>query len=108
MSKNLFYKSFFIIWCILKNKFKAITLTNICATRYSFIDKKFTKIVCQVLEIKLQYLIQPKQIQKFDNKAAKPIIHTIDFTLTINTQTESLAPLLVIKWRNYPMILDLP
>ena len=31
----------------------AIILANTCATKYSFIDKKFAKTVCQVLEIKL-------------------------------------------------------
>ena len=28
-------------------------LISICATRYDFINKKFVKIVCQVLKIKL-------------------------------------------------------
>ena len=30
----------------------AIILVNTCAIRYSFISKKFTNIVCQVLKIK--------------------------------------------------------
>ena len=38
----------------------ATILVNIYTTRYSFIDKKFVKIVCQVFEIKLQCLIKPK------------------------------------------------
>ena len=40
----------------------AIILASICATRYGFIDKKFLKIVYQVLEIKPQRLIKLKQI----------------------------------------------
>ena len=37
-------------------------LANTCATRYGFIDEEFVEIVYQVLEIKLQHLIKPKQI----------------------------------------------
>lgn len=40
----------------------AITLTNICAPKYCFIDEEFAKIVCKILEIKPQRLIKPKQI----------------------------------------------
>ena len=40
----------------------AITLANIYAIRYGFIDKKFAKIICQILKIKSQCLIKPKQI----------------------------------------------
>lgn len=29
----------------------ATILANTCATKYSFIDEKFTEIVCQVFEI---------------------------------------------------------
>lgn len=51
ISKNLFYKSFFTIQYTLKNKIKAIILANICAIRSGFINKKFAKIICQILEI---------------------------------------------------------
>ena len=39
-----------------------IILANICATGYGFIDEEFAEIVCQVLEIKPECLIKPKQI----------------------------------------------
>lgn len=38
----------------------AIILANTFAIRYNFINKEFAKTVCQVLEIKLQYLIKLK------------------------------------------------
>ena len=60
MPKDLFYESLFIIQCILGNKIMAIILANIYTTEYSFIDKKFTKIVCQILEIESQRLIKFK------------------------------------------------
>ena len=62
MPKNLFCKSSFRIQYTPGNKIMTITLANTCATRYGFIDKEFMKIVCQVLEIKPQRLIKPKQI----------------------------------------------
>ncbi len=108
MSKDLFCESSFTIQCTLGNKIKAITLANTCATGYSFIDEEFAETVCQVLEIKLQCLIKPKQIQGFDDRAAKPITYTIYPTLTVGTHTESLAPLLITKLGNHLMILCRP
>ena len=64
------------------------------------------KKVCQVLEIKSQCLIKPKQIQRFDGKAAKPITYAIYLTLTIDTHTKSLALLLITKLGNHSIILD--
>ena len=68
--KDLFDNSFLTIQYILKNKIYIIILINIYATRFDFINKKFTEIVCQTFKIELQYLIKPKFIQRFDSKAA--------------------------------------
>ena len=86
----------------------AITLADTYTTEYGFIDEKFAETVCQVLEIKPQCLIKPKQIQRFDGRAAKPITHAIYPTLTISIHTENLASLLITKLRNHPMILGRP
>ena len=40
----------------------ATILANIYATRYSFINKKFAKIVCPILEIELYHLMKLKEI----------------------------------------------
>ena len=82
--------------------------TNTYVTGYSFINKKFAEKVCQVFETKLQFLIKPKQIQGFDDRAAKSIIHNIYLILTVDTHTKNLAPLLITKLRNYYIILDQP
>ena len=108
MPKNLFCESFFTIQCTLENKIRATTLADTCATGYGFIDEEFAEIVCQVLEIEPQRLIKSKQIQGFDGRAAKPIIHAIYPTLTVGDHTESLAPLLITKLGNHPMILGQP
>ena len=108
MPKDLFCESPFIIQCTLGNKIRAITLDDICATRYSFIDEEFAKTICQVLEIEPQCLIKPKQIYGFDGRAAKPITHAIYLTLTVGDYTESLTSLFIAKLRNYPMILGWP
>lgn len=96
------------IQCTLRNKIKVTILADICATRYSFIDEKFVKIIYQVLKIASQHLINPKQIQKFDGRAAKPIIYAIYLTLTIGTHTENFAFLLITKIENYPIIFGQP
>ena len=108
MPKDLFCESPFTIQCTLGNKIKATTLADTCATGYGFIDEEFAETVCQVLEIEPQRLIKPKQIQGFDGRAAKPITHAIYPTLTVGTHTESLAPLLITKLGNHPMILGRP
>ena len=105
MPKNLFCESPFIIQYTLGNKIKATTLANICATGYDFIDEE---TVCQALEIKLQRLIKPKQIQEFDGRAANPITYAIYLILTISIHTESFAPLLITKLGNHLMILSRP
>lgn len=38
----------------------AIILANTYAIRYDFINEKFIEIICQIFEIKSQYLIQLK------------------------------------------------
>ncbi len=86
----------------------ATILANTCATGYSFINKEFTEIVCQDLEIELQSLIKLKQIQEYDGRAVKPITYTIYSILTVGIHTESLAPLLITKLGNHPMILSQP
>ena len=82
----------------------ATTLTNTYAIEYGFIDEEFAETVCQDLEIKPQRLIKPQQIQRFDSRAAKLIIHTIYPILTIGTNIESLGSLLITKLGNHPII----
>lgn len=104
MLKHFFGESSFTIQYTLKNKIKFILLANTYASRYSFIDEKFMKKICQVFEIKFQYLILPKQIQRFDGKTAKPIIHIIYLTLIIDTYTKSLVFLFIIRLGYYSII----
>lgn len=68
---------------------------NHSATRYGFIDKESVETVCQVAEIKSKRVIEPKQIQEFDNSASKSITPAIYFTLNVSTYTESSAIMLI-------------
>ena len=95
MPKNLFCESSFTIQCILRNKVKATTLADTCATRYGFINEEFLETVCQILEIEPQCLIKHKQKQRFDGRTAKSITYTIYHTLTVGTHTESFILLLI-------------
>ena len=82
----------------------AITLADTYAFGYGFINKKFVEIICQILEIKLQCLIKPKQIQEFNSRAGKPITHAIYLILNIGNHIENLTLLLITKLGNHPMI----
>ena len=99
MLKNLFYKSFLIIWYILGNKIKAIILIDTCITRFSFIDEKFAENICERLEIQNQPLTKLKLIQRFDSKAARLVNHAIYSTLFIANHIKSLVFLFILKLR---------
>ena len=87
---------------------KETILVDTYATRFSFINKKFVKIVCKKLEIQSQHLTKPKPIQGFDGRAAQPMTYAIYLTLFIRNHTESLAPLLIIKLEQHSIILGRP
>ena len=108
MPEELFCESPPTIQCILGNKIKATTLVDTCATRFGFINEKFAEIVCERLEIQPQCLTKPKSIQGFDDRAAQPITHVVYPTLSVRNHNESLAPLLITKLGQQPMILGRP
>lgn len=58
----------------------ATLLVHICPIKYSFIDEELMERVYEIPEIKLQYLIKPKQIWWFDDSVRKTIIQTIYLT----------------------------
>ena len=105
MLEDLFCESFLTIQYIRGNKIKATTLVDTCPTRFSFIDMKFTEIVCEKLEIQPQCLTKPKPIQGFDGKATQPVTHAIYLMLSVENHTKSLAPLLITKLGQLLMIL---
>lgn len=86
----------------------AITLADICTTGYGFINEEFAAIICQILEIELQCLIESKQIQKFDDIATKLITHAIYLILTIYIYTKSFTFVFPTKLGNYPIIFSSP
>lgn len=49
--KDFFYKSLFILYCILKYKIQTILLANNYIIEYDILDKGFVNIVCKILEI---------------------------------------------------------
>ena len=108
MPKNLFYKSFLTIQCILGNKIKATILIDTCATRFGFINEKFAEIVYKKLEIQPQRLTKPKPIQRFDNKVAYPVTYAIYLMLFVENYIKSLAPLLITKLGYHSIILGRP
>ncbi len=108
MAKGLFCNSLFNVQFTLENKINIIILVDTCATGYGFIDEKFTEMVCQTLEIKLQCLTKPKPIQGFDGRATQPVIYAIYPTLSIESHIKSLAPLLITKLGHHLMIFGCP
>ena len=63
-----------------------------------------TRHVCNVLKISFIQLAKLKLIRGFDSKPALPIIYTIYPMLTVQSYIKSLAPFLITKLGQYPLI----
>ena len=78
------------------------------ATGISFMDEAMTRNVCKILKISFVRLAKPKPIRGFDGRAAPDITHAVYPTLTVQGHTESLAPFLITKLGQHPLILGKP
>ena len=108
LSENLFNERAFDTFYTLENKdeLKTIVLLNTDNSKHAFIDKKFTRKVCDKLNISFQELIKAKLIRKYDEKTDVVIIHVIYFILTVNDHRKSLTFLLIIELKNHKLILE--
>ena len=78
---------------------------NISNSKHAFIDKKFAQKICDKLNILFQELIKVEFIRKYDEKTNVVIIHVIYFILIVNEHRKNLTFLLIIKLKNYKLIL---
>lgn len=97
MPNNLFYKSFFIIYCKLGNIIQAITSVDTCAIGFGFIKDEFAEIVYNRIEIQIKHLIKEKSIQKFDCRIARPMTYAIYHTLYGRNNIKRPPVLLIIS-----------
>ena len=84
------------------------SLLDTGATGVAFIDKAMARHVCNVLKISLLPLAKPKPLKGFDEKPARPITHAIYPTLTVQSHSKLLAPMLVTLLGQHPIILGKP
>ena len=74
-----------------------VTLIDIEATDYSFIDELIVQNVYDYLQIESLSLIKLKSIRKFDDHYAKKLItHAIYLNLTVQNHTINTAFILII------------
>ena len=71
-------------------------------------DEAMARNVCKVLKFSFVRLAKPKPIRGFDGRPAPDITHAVYPTLTVQGHTESLAPLLITKLGQHPLILGKP
>ena len=107
---NLFTDEALVVACSLgrMNKIKTTSLLDTEATGIAFIDMAMARHVCDVLQISFIQLAKLKPIREFDGKPAPPITHAIYLTLTVQGHTKLLAPFLITKLGQYPLILGKP
>ena len=100
----------FVIACSLDrmNEIKTTFLLDTGATGIALIDLEMARYVCDVLKISFIQLAKPKPIRGFDDKPASSITHAIYSTLTVQSHTKLLAPFLITKLGQHPLILDKP
>ena len=90
------------------NEIKTTSLLDTGATSIAFIDLAIARHVCDVLQISFIQLAKPKPIRGFDDKPAPPITYAIYPTLTVQGHTKLLAPFLIMKLGQHPLILGKP
>ena len=103
-----FVKKSLIINCILffdSNQHKLKALIDIDVTKYVFIDKQITQLVCDMLHMKSVSLLKSKLFIEFDDRHVSSIIHVIYFKLTIELHFELIVFLLIIDLNNHSIIL---
>ena len=98
-----------IIDCILSfinRKIPLKVLIDTGATGYRFIDEYITQEVCLILDIQPLPLSRPKPIRGFNSRLVKPITYTIYLNLTVQSHSKRIAPLLITRLGQYPIILE--
>ena len=104
---NLFTNEALVIACSLRrmNEIKITSLLDTGATDIAFIDLAMARHMCDVLQISFIQLAKSKPIRGFNGKLAPPIIHAIYLTLTVQGHIKLLAPFLITKLDQHPLIL---
>ena len=107
---NLFTDMALVVACSLgrMNEIKTTFLLDTGATGIAFINLAIARHMCDVLQISFIQLAKPKLIKGFDGKPAPPITHVIYLTLTVQGHTKLLAPFLVMKLGQHPLIFGKP
>ena len=88
------------------NIFKYQALINIDVTKYTFLNRKLARVICNTLEIKSQILIQLKRIKAFNNKKTKQITYNICSYKTVADYSELIASMLITNLSNHDIILS--
>ena len=107
---DLFTDEALVVACSLGriNEIKTTSELDIEAIGVAFIDLAMARHVCDVLQISFIQLAKPKLIRGFDGKLAPSITHAIYPTLTVQGYTKLLAPFLITKLGQHPLILGKP
>ncbi len=82
MKNILFTESLILINCLMK-KFSLITIINIDATEYVFVDKSIAQRICNVINIKFIELVKTQMIKIYNDKKNQIIIHAIYLNMII-------------------------
>ena len=85
-----------------------MSLLDTGATSITFADVAMAHHVCKVLQIFFIPLAKFKPVRGFDGWLAPNITHVIYFTLTVQSHSELLAPMLMTKLGQHPLILGKP
>jgi hypothetical protein len=72
---------------------------------YSFIDIKIAHRVCESLRISFLKLNKSREINRYDERRDKDIIHVIYSLMTIQDHTKSFMSMMIIKLDQHLIIL---
>ena len=110
LSDNLFTNKVLVISYTLGKNSQILfyLLLDTGATGVVFIDKAMARYMCNILKISFLSLAKPKLLKVLTKTAARPIIHAIYSTLTVQGYFKLLTLMLITLLGQYPIILKKP
>jgi hypothetical protein len=106
MKNDLFDETLVLINCVLRDKIFTITMIDIDAIEYAFVDESIAQSLCEVLKIESVQLIKKRLIKAYDDRKDQIITHVIYSKMIIQRHIESLTLMLITKLKQQILILD--
>jgi hypothetical protein len=94
-----------IVNCILESEYKTRVIIDNDCTDYSFFDIDIAHWLCEALKISFWNLSKFHEVNNYDERKDKSIIHVIYSSMTIQDHTKSSISMMITKLDQHSIIL---